>query len=524
MSNENRDVFQATNTLRKKQLMEDAIVDSIEKLVLGRFEDPVERTQIQDLINNATTDLSKRQILLALMEKDGTQTEKDLKILGDIKRMMKTFDLHGPGFDLAKDHLAPLVEHLREYVKVGEVEKKEHGEVMTPIWLVEDILDKYPDHFWSDPSLKLLDPCNGCGVFPSIIVSRLMDGLQDVIPDQVERYRHIIENMIYVCDIQAKNCFLHMVAFDPKDLFDMNVYCGSFLDEGFDKNAKDVWGVDKFDVIIGNPPYQELKKGNKKSQAIWPMFVERSLELLEDGGYLSFIHPGGWRAPAGMFKKIQKSILKNNLTYLEIHNTNDGQRTFGAGTSYDWYVLQKKNNSGETLVKFQDGTELILDLSEASFIPDSRYEDFKKLLSGNEEGSVELIHSYSAYETRKPHVSKKKLGNFKYPIVYTCLASGQINFWWSNTDKNGHFGVPKVFWSNGGGASVHIDSGGNYGLTQFAYAIVDSVENLEKIKTAMTTPKFIELMKSCTFNTPHKYNHKVIALFRKDFWKEFIDV
>ena len=74
------------------------------------------------------------------------------------------------------------------------------------------------------------------------------------------------------------------------------------------------------------------------------------------------------------------------------------------------------------------------------------------------------------------------------------------------------------------GRQCTLITGGDYGLTQFAYAIVDSVENLEKIKTAMTTPEFIGLMKSCTFNTPHKYNHKVIALFRKDFWKEFVDV
>lgn len=513
----------------KKQQAEDTIVDLIEELVLGRYKDPDQRASVQRSINDATTDLSKRQKLLTLMEKDGTQTEKDARVLGDIGRLMKTFDPYGTGFSLVKDHLAPLVEHLREYVRVGEVEKKEHGEVMTPIWLVEDMLDKLPEHVWSDPSLKWLDPCNGCGVFPSVVVSRLMVGLQAEFPNQVERYRHIVENMIHVCDIQAKNCFLHMVAFDPKDLFDMNIYCGSFLDEEFDKFAKDVWGVEKFDVIIGNPPYQELKPGNKKSQAIWPMFVERSLDLLEGDGYLNFVHPGGWRAPAGMFKKIQKSILKNNLTYLEIHNTNDGQKTFGAGTSYDWYVLQKKNNSGETLVKFQDGTELILDLSEVSFIPDSRYEEIKKLFPCSEKATaakekVEVLYSRSAYGTDKKNVSKEKTGSFTYPVVYTCLASGQINLWWSSTDKNGHFGTPKAFWSNGGGASVHIDSGGDYGLTQFAYAIVDSVENLEKIKTAMTTPEFIGLMKSCTFNTPHKYNHKVIALFRKDFWKEFVDV
>ena len=478
------------------------------------------------------------------MEKDGTQTEKDARVLGDIGRLMKTFDPYGTGFSLAKDHLTPLVEHLREYVRVGEVEKKEHGEVMTPIWLVEDMLDKLPEHVWSDPSLKWLDPCNGCGVFPSVVVSRLMAGLQTEFPDQVERYRHIVENMIHACDIQAKNCFLHMVAFDPKDLFDMNIYCGSFLDEEFDKFAKGVWGVEKFDVVIGNPPYQELKPGNKKSQAIWPMFVERSLDLLKDGGYLNFVHPGGWRSPSGMFKKTQGSMLSNQFLYLSMNSRAKGIKWFGATTDIDWYVIKKSPPSCLTEISFHDNSVQQHDLSSVEFIPNNHIEEVFSLIAKPgvdlpvesladsvyhtqrehvSKEKINVVHSRSAYGTDKKNTSKNKLGNFRHPVVYTCLASGQINLWWSNTDKNGHFGIPKVFWSNGA-SSVHIDDNGKYGLTQFSYAIVDSQENLKNIKKALESERFIKLMKAVAFNNSHKYNHRIIALFRKDFWKEFVDV
>lgn len=508
----------------KKQQAEDTIVDLIEKLVLGRFEDPDQRASAQRSINGATTDLSKRQKLLTLMEKDGTQTEKDARVLGDIGRLMKTFDPYGTGFSLAKDHLTPLVEHLREYVRVGEIEKKEHGEVMTPIWLVEDMLDKLPEHVWSDPSLKWLDPCNGCGVFPSVVVSRLMAGLQTEFPDQVERYRHIVENMIHVCDIQAKNCFLHMVAFDPKDLFDMNIYCGSFLDEEFDKIAKDVWGVEKFDVIIGNPPYQEQKPGHKKSNPIWHLFTQKSFSLMGACGFLCFVHPSGWRNAGGRWDKLQKEMLSKNFIYLEMHDVQGGIRTFGAATRYDWYVIQNSPAAHPTTIKCQDGQSIEWDLRGLDFIPSGRFEEIFSMMATPTEEKVDVIHSFSAYESRKPHVSKEKISNHVHPCIMNIGKGDKITkIYWSNTDKNGHFGLPKVVFGRFG-SNVFIDEKGEYGMCQDGTAIVDDEETLSKVKKAMQSKRFVELMENCDVGGLGTiYNRRVIALFRKDFWKEFID-
>jgi type II restriction/modification system DNA methylase subunit YeeA len=63
-------------------------------------------------------------------------------------------------------------------------------------------------------------------------------------------------------------------------------------------------------------------------------------------------------------------------------------------------------------------------------------------------------------------------------------------------------------------------------MTQWAYAIVDEIENLENIKKAMESEKFNKLMSltdGVTGVGRHRYNRKVISTFRKDFWKEFLD-
>ena len=75
-------------------------------------------------------------------------------------------------------YLDELVILFRKYVEVADVEKKTLGEVMTPITLVEEMLDTLPSDVWSNPNLKWLDPCAGVGTFPSIVVQRLMKGLE----------------------------------------------------------------------------------------------------------------------------------------------------------------------------------------------------------------------------------------------------------------------------------------------------------------------------------------------------------
>ena len=50
----------------------------------------------------------------------------------------------------------------------------------------------------------------------------------------------------------------------------------------------------------------------------------------------------------------------------------------------------------------------------------------------------------------------------------------------------------------------------------------DDKQNLQKIKEAMINKKFIDLMKYLAFKEDNKYNYKIIALFKKDFYKYFL--
>jgi hypothetical protein len=198
---------------------------------------------------------------------------------------------------------------------------------------------------------------------------------------------------------------------------------------------------------------------------------------------------------------------------------------FNAGTRFDWYVLKNtKNENLLTTIKCQDGILHKLDISKLEFIPNGRFDDIMKLYS--KENRVKLTHSFSLYESRKNHMSKKVNEEFKYPCVYTTQKDGSFKLWYSSTNEHGHFGLSKVIWSNGGASTPIVDYNGDYGLMEYSYAIIDDKDVLLDIQKAMLSPKFLELMTFSNGTTGiglHRYNTKAISTFRKDFYKQFLN-
>ena len=104
------------------------------------------------------------------------------------------------------DRPKELLELINDCLKPKDVEKKMYGEVFTPMNLVNEMLDKLPTDVWTNKKLKWFDPACGMGNFPIAVYMRLMDGLKEKIKDENKRKKHILENMLYMSELNSKNC------------------------------------------------------------------------------------------------------------------------------------------------------------------------------------------------------------------------------------------------------------------------------------------------------------------------------
>jgi len=229
----------------------------------------------------------------------------------------------------------------------------------TPRALVEEMLDKLPVTLWSDPKATFLDPACGRGTFLLAIYERLFTGLASVVPDPNTRKNHILKNQLWGVDIDPIMIRLANAAFKLYIKGVTNFTCADSLEYTF-------MGM-KFDVVVGNPPYQAAnEKSAMGSKTIWQKFIPLALSLVKRDGYISFIHPQQWRRPN---HEILKSFQEKNLLFLKMFSLQRGQKIFGVGTAFDYYILQNAPYQGITEIVDEADITNRRNITSETFIP-----------------------------------------------------------------------------------------------------------------------------------------------------------
>ncbi len=285
-----------------------------------------------------------------------------------------------------------------------------NDEVFTPPEFANRMLDSLADvwaaanggaDIWADRTVRFLDPCAKSGVFLREITIRLTKGLADVIPDLEERVDHIVTNQVFGIGItyltsllarrslycskhaNGKHSIAKSFANDDGNIWfkrtehtwidDRCTYCGAnrrdydrgenleshayaFIHTRDVKTQLTEWfgGDMRFDVIIGNPPYQLADEGHGASAStIYNQFVEQAISL--EPRYAVMVTPSRWFSGGKGVDEYRSSMLTSGKLRTIVDFPNSAEVfpsvDIKGGVSYFLWDQEHDGNCEFTLVR-----------------------------------------------------------------------------------------------------------------------------------------------------------------------------
>lgn len=169
---------------------------------------------------------------------------------------------------------------LQKYTGISKYSK---SEVITPQWVVSDMVDLLPQEVFN-PDATFFDPAVKSGSFLIEIYNRLMASglMKQAFPNEQDRHKHIIEKQLF--GFATSPTAATVVR---KTLYDNPLSTGNIRftsDKLTKERVQGAFNNMRFDVVIGNPPYN---KGMDLD------FVARGFELSKQ--YTVMITPAKWQ-------------------------------------------------------------------------------------------------------------------------------------------------------------------------------------------------------------------------------------
>ena len=312
-----------------------------------------------------------------------------------------------------------------------------NDEVFTPPEVANAMLDMLPQELFRTPDTTFLDPGTKSGVFLREIAKRLLVGLEDTIPDRQERIDHIFHKQLFGIAITELTSLLARRSVYcskyPNSIYSVSrfddvqgnirfknvqhrwkdgkcLFCGAAekeyggaAREGMESHAyelihttrpEEIWNM-KFDVIIGNPPYQlETGGSGRQAKPIYNLFVEQAKKLKPR--YLSMIMPARWYAGGMGMDSFRANMLGDNKIRYLVDYPNAKDCFSGLSISGGvCYFLWDRDHKGECqFTTVMDGIENTLTRPLNEFSTLVRYNQAVSIIHKIQNNGEKCIYHY----------------------------------------------------------------------------------------------------------------------------------
>jgi len=334
--------------------------------------------------------------------------------------------------------------------------------------LVNEMLDQLPEHVWTSDRTTFFDPAIGGGQFVKEIERRLRSAGH---PD--------------------RNIHRRVFGLEESDLhirFAVNKHklVGQYAKKTYDKFFE-LDDTMKFDVVIGNPPYQN--KEENADGSLWLRFVNKGVEHLRPHGKLMFITPTSWVGKQSNTKKADWSPFTDNHVelYKVLSKAEKEQHFGGVGSSFGYYILSK--GSGLTKIVFEDASSIDYQLITKEPLPNNitklSFGIHQKIAKAKKLQFESNFKFHSQVLKKKGIVSDTKGNGFKYT---TYFSHNLIRY---TSEKQDIYSDVKVMIPNVGTiANVWVDN--NCNLTEdVTFVKVPNIQDGEHLVSILKSKLFL---------------------------------
>jgi adenine-specific DNA-methyltransferase len=244
------------------------------------------------------------------------------------------------------------------------------GQVFTPKWIVNEILDLIDYQGSKILDKYILEPSSGDGAFLNEIVKRYIESCKNnhlqnnIIKERLEKYIFAVELDETEYKKSIANLNYLVLQFGINEQVNWKIFNENTLD--FYKNY-----IGFFDYVVGNPPYirihnldlttREILKNefqfSKGTIDIYLSFYEMGFKLLKEDGYLGYITPNSFLHNSSY--QSFRDYLKREKTLKTLIDFK-ANKIFKGFSTYTAITIFRKNNKSD----FFEYKELIIDKIE----------------------------------------------------------------------------------------------------------------------------------------------------------------